>query len=376
MTQISSATVESPAATPTGSAASGSSPDAPLAEAFAALLAGVPVPTDAAVAAVPVAGTDAAEPEPLRGRVLSDPILPTQARTPILTATRPIGVPADATALPLRPPTEGAAAVPATGSSPSMPIGLGAAGAEGQGADGAAATSSPAVPRAVRLAEVLQASARPAGPAASAEPAATPPPATVAGAARSQTADAGVPAPAATPAAAPALPLAPPAAPHASAPADAAPRVRAVALEHAVETVRLALRHGTERGVSHARITLAPRELGTVEVHLRHTPDGLVARVVAEHASAVQQLQHAGAELRRSLEQQGLTVLRLDVGGFAGESAGRRGAATAFGHDDRGRPRDGTPVDPLAPLGAADPVAGETTTTLQLPNGALVDVLA
>jgi flagellar hook-length control protein FliK len=178
-----------------------------------------------------------------------------------------------------------------------------------------------------------------------------------------------------TPASAPAAPSAAAPAPM---PASAPLPVCAVGLEHAVETVRLALRHGAERGVTHARISLTPRELGTVEVHLRQTADGLVARVVAEHAGAVQQLQQAGAELRRSLEQQGLTLLRLDIGASGDEAAGRRGAASdsaaAFGDGD-GRRGDGTdPLGSLDDIADADPATA--TTTLQLPNGALVDVLA
>ena len=350
MTRIPPALVESPASVPSASGSPGDAADAPVAEAFAALLAGVPLPTDPVVATAPIAAE--AEPEPLGGRV--DPAPPAQAfreqaRGIVLTrATRPIGVPADATALPLRPPAptaESATAVPATASFPSLPIGLGAA------------------------------AARPGAPAASppADPATTPPPATVAGAAvHAQSGAAEGPPPAqATPAASVPTFAAPPTA---AAPALAAPPgpVRAVGLEHAVETVRLALRHGAERGVSHARISLTPRELGTIEVHLRHTPDGLVARVVAEHAGAAQQLQQAGAELRRSLEQQGVTLLRLDIGASGHETAGHRGSAAAFGEPGRGRRQDA--VDPLDD--AADAVADETTTTLQLPNGALVDVLA
>jgi len=368
--------------------------DRPEATTLAALLGGVPLPSDVPVvaASVPAAAVASAEPEPGGGRVLSDPVPPTQARTPasggrtcILTATRPIGVPADAITLPLRPPVPGAPAEAATASSPSLPIGLGAMPAESRGDGlGAPATAPLAVARATRLADVLQAAtARPAAPA---DPAATPAPVTVAGRAQSETsahasAQAATPAAPATPAstsAIPATPATPPPVVPASTAADIPLPVRAVGLEHAVETVRLALRHGAERGVTHARISLTPRELGTVEVHLRQTAEGLVARVVAEHAGAVQQLQQAGAELRRSLESQGLTLLRLDIGASGDETAGRRGAAfdgaAAFGDDDRRR-RDG--ADALAPLdGAISADAGEAVTTLQLPNGALVDVLA
>ncbi len=396
MTQIPSALLEQPA--PPTAAAGREAPEATPESPFAALLGAVPVPVDVAVAAGPtVAGAvvaDGVEPEPLSGRVLSPgEAFREQARGIVLTrATRPIGVPADATALPLRPPVpgaEGAPVAPAAASSPSLPIGLGGAAAEGRGEGmGAAAFATPVVARATRLADVLQAAtARPGAQAASAtaEPAPTPSPATVAGAAAhaQSSADGQLSTQAAapaTPAASGAAPASPSPVAHTSAPAQAAAvPARPVGLEHAVETVRLALRHGAERGVSHARISLTPRELGTIEVHLRHTADGLVARVVAEHASAAQQLQQAGAELRRSLEQQGLTLLRLDIGASGDETANRRGAAfdAAFGHGDRGNRRGAADADATAPIVGADLAGdGETTTTLQLPNGALVDVLA
>jgi len=356
---------------------------------LAALLGGVPLALDARVVVAPaVAAAGSAEPGPSGGRVLSPgETFREQARGIVLTrATRPIGVPADATALPLRPPVPGAESAPAgaaTASSPSLPIGLGAAGAEGRGAGLGAAPAVPAVARATRLADVLQGATARAG-AVSADASATPAPATAAGvAAHAPGAAAGErPATAATAPAAPA-PVAPataPAAPSASAPDDMpAIPARAVGLDHAVETVRLALRASAERGVSHARISLTPRELGSIEVHLRQTADGLVARVVAQHAGAAQQLQQAGAELRRSLEQQGLNVLRLDIGASGDETAGRRGAAfdnaAAFGDERRGS--RGTGADPLAALdGLGDADTAETATTLQLPNGALVDVLA
>ena len=361
----------------------------PDAGALAALLGGVPLAVDARVVVAPVsvAPGSSAEPEPLGGRVLTAPGARTPAsggRTCVLTATRPIGVPADATALPLRPVSADAVA-PLPASSPSSPIGLDVAAAEGRGDGlGAAAAPSPlGLARATRLAEVLQAVARPGAPAVT-ESAATPAPATVAGAAgRVQSAAADErsahAAPSATPASVPIAPATPSVVAQASASTEPVVPGRGVGLEHAVETVRLALRHGAERGVTHARISLTPRELGSIEVHLRQTADGLVARVVAEHGAAAQQLQQAGAELRRSLEQQGVNVLQLDIGASGDETARRRGAAFdaagAFGDDRRGNRGDG--ADALASLdGAADGDEAQAITTLQLPNGALVDVLA
>jgi flagellar hook-length control protein FliK len=283
----------------------------------------------------------------------------------------------------LRPPIPGAtqASVPTPGT-----------GAEAT-ADQLAASPTPAASaaaRATRLADVLQtATARPGGdPAAAATPgqaAATPPAATVAGAAgrsSGQAADEG-----AANGSAPQQPTVvatpqPTASAQSGTPVAATAPTHGVGLEHAVETVRLALRAAAERGVTHARISLAPRELGSIEVHLRQTADGLVARVVAEHATAAQLLQDAGADLRRQLESQGLTLLRLDIGA-SGEQGGRAAdrqalanGSSAFGDSaGNGRNRGGDAADPLALLdGTTDQTS--TTTTLALPNGALVDVLA
>jgi flagellar hook-length control protein FliK len=165
-----------------------------------------------------------------------------------------------------------------------------------------------------------------------------------------------------------------------STPVAATAPTHGVGLEHAVETVRLALRAAADRGVTHARISLTPRELGSIEVHLRQTADGLVARVVAEHATAAQLLHNAGGELRRQLESQGLTLLRLDIGA-SGEQGGRATDRQALANgngafaDGDGQGRNRGDADPLASLdGTTDQTS--TTTTLTLPNGALVDVLA
>jgi flagellar hook-length control protein FliK len=144
-----------------------------------------------------------------------------------------------------------------------------------------------------------------------------------------------------------------------------------VPLSRAAENVEHVLRLAANRGVTHARIALNPESLGSVDVHLRHTSDGLVATVVAHSPEAVQQLQQAAADLRRQLEGQGVNLLSLDIGQSSDErAAGGTGSAFA---DDQGE-RNSSP-------GAAGDVAGadeETTvnSTLQLPNGVLVDVLA
>jgi flagellar hook-length control protein FliK len=127
------------------------------------------------------------------------------------------------------------------------------------------------------------------------------------------------------------------------------------------------LRLASARGVTHARIALHPVELGSVDVHIRSTSEGLVARVVAHSAEAVQTLQQSAGDLRKSLEQQGLNVLSLDVSQSGDQSAGRAGSGEA------GSDGSGTSGDDAS--GSADETPTETK-TMRLPTGVLVDVLA
>jgi flagellar hook-length control protein FliK len=366
-----------------GDRTKGADPASPDASALAALLGGVPLPAGVKLTAVAIATTPHGDATARASPASGTAGLPITAGVPASAMPTGPSVPAAATTLPLRPP---------------VPAALGAEVAPGTTAGAAAeqpvpttGAASTAAARATRLADVLQsATARPAGTGATAAApgsaaAVTPPAATVAGAAArsfGQASDQGATngsAPQTAPAA-PAQP-APLAAAETTAPAGTVAAAHGVGLDHAVETVRLALRAAADRGVTHARISLTPRELGSIEVHLRQTADGLVARVVAEHATAAQLLHDAGGELRRQLESQGLTLLRLDIGA-SGEQGGRaadrqalanRAGAFADG-DGSGRNRGGADAtDPLAPLDGAET---STTTTLALPNGALVDVLA
>jgi flagellar hook-length control protein FliK len=144
-----------------------------------------------------------------------------------------------------------------------------------------------------------------------------------------------------------------------------------VPLARAAEAVEHVLQLASQRGVTHARIALHPQELGSIDVHLRSTSEGIVARVVAHAPEAAQQLQQAAADLRKSLEQQGLTLLNLDIGHQGdGRSAGRAGA----GADGSGQNGSGSAESSGEGAGAGDETS--TDTSLQLPNGVLVDVLA
>ena len=173
------------------------------------------------------------------------------------------------------------------------------------------------------------------------------------------------------PATQPAAPSATPATPSAAVrPADVATPATPVPLARAAETVEHVLRLASARGVSHARVMLRPAELGSIDIHLRQTSEGLVARVVAATPEAAQQLQQAAGDLRRSLEQQGLTLVGLDIGQSGGDRlAGRSGASAGDGEGAHGDQPGGTDA-------SADDDDETTSETLQLPNGVLVDVLA
>ena len=148
-----------------------------------------------------------------------------------------------------------------------------------------------------------------------------------------------------------------------------------VRLSQAPEAVENTIRIAQARGVTHARLALRPAELGGVEIHLRSTADGLVARVTADGHEAAHVLQQAG-DLRRQLQTQGIDLQRLDIG-VAGDPghgrAGMDGAAqerqadgqdgSAGGSDEQGAD-DGSQADMKA------------TDTIELPDGVLVDVLA
>jgi flagellar hook-length control protein FliK len=261
-----------------------------------------------------------------------------------------VPVPADASAqAPACAPDAAATTAFATARQAGTDTGDGADAGTGDGRQQAtdgdpAGAKRTATPTAPAIASVLRAVAPPVAPGADAGVAA---------------AAATTPAPTTTAAATSAAPAAPVAS-------------STVSLQQAVETVRLTIGASAQRGVTRARIALRPEELGGVEVHLRHTAEGLSARVVAEAPEAARLLSQAAGELRRTLEQQGLNLVRIEVGTAGSDAAGT--GTGAAGSDQRNGRR--------APSGqAGDPAGAETDLpiadrTIELPNGALVDVLA
>jgi flagellar hook-length control protein FliK len=142
-----------------------------------------------------------------------------------------------------------------------------------------------------------------------------------------------------------------------------------VRLAEAAEKVSNTIAMGARDGVSVARIELAPESLGAIQIHLQHTSDGIVARVVAEHPETAQTLSQSGDDLKRQLQQNGTPLLRLDI-----ESSGRQ----ASGEQDEagnaaGSGSGGGSTDEDAAADSTDAVA----TPLQTLSGsALVNVLA
>jgi flagellar hook-length control protein FliK len=146
-----------------------------------------------------------------------------------------------------------------------------------------------------------------------------------------------------------------------------------VRLAEAAEKVSNTIAMGARDGMSVARIELSPDSLGSIQIHLQHTSDGLVARVVTEHPEAAQTLSQAGDDLKRQLQQNGTALLRLDI-----ESSGQHGA----GRDGQAGSTDGSDGSANG-TGSGDEDAADATgqasadTPLQTLSGsALVNVLA
>jgi flagellar hook-length control protein FliK len=151
---------------------------------------------------------------------------------------------------------------------------------------------------------------------------------------------------------------------------------RLVPLYKAPETTATMIHIAAERGVTHARLNLKPVELGGIEVRLRTTPEGVAAQLVADSPEAAKLLQSAAADLRRDLEARDVNLLSLDVSTQQDQQQGNQqaaftdefGDARSFGLGGR---RSGSSTDE-----SLTEIPASAETTLVLPNGVLVDVLA
>ena len=111
--------------------------------------------------------------------------------------------------------------------------------------------------------------------------------------------------------------------------------IRSVPLSRAAEAVENVIRLGSARGVTHARMSLRPAELGGIEIRLQQTPGGLIASVVADGVQAAHALQQAGHDLRRQLEAHGIELQRLDISYSGDDRSGGRAAQAQTGDERR-----------------------------------------
>jgi hypothetical protein len=95
-----------------------------------------------------------------------------------------------------------------------------------------------------------------------------------------------------------------------------------VQMQDMIESIHATIELAARQGMSQARISLEPAELGEIRIHLSQTGDGLLARVTAETPAAAQALVAGRAELHQALSSLGTSLLRLDIGSF-GSSEGR-----------------------------------------------------
>ena len=109
------------------------------------------------------------------------------------------------------------------------------------------------------------------------------------------------------------------------------PTAYGVRLAEAAEKVSNTIAMGARDGVSVARIELAPESLGAIQIHLQHTSDGLVARVITEHPEAAQTLAQSGGDLKRQLQQNGTALLRLDIESSGQQRSGEQQAGSTPG---------------------------------------------
>jgi len=145
-----------------------------------------------------------------------------------------------------------------------------------------------------------------------------------------------------------------------------------VPLQDAVDAVKASFTAANQAGVSSARITLTPASLGGITISLSQTPDGLVARVTADHPEAAQTLAQSADELKRSLEQSGTPLLRLDIGSSGGQSLA---SFTNGGNGGQGMGGGQSSAQPHRDITDDDIEPGPKDSGPSL-DGALVDVLA
>ena len=146
-----------------------------------------------------------------------------------------------------------------------------------------------------------------------------------------------------------------------------------MSLSEAVDAVKATFTAANQAGVSSARISLSPDSLGGIKISLSQTPEGLIARVATDHPEAAATLQQSAAELKRSLEESGVSVLRLDIGSSGQQSLGSfSGSAGDGSYGGSGSSSNSAQADGSETETTSTP----TELTVELSSGSLVNVLA
>jgi flagellar hook-length control protein FliK len=158
-----------------------------------------------------------------------------------------------------------------------------------------------------------------------------------------------------------------------------------VGLQEAIESLHGTIQLAARQGLSQARISLQPEELGEIRINLTQTAQGLLARVSAESPAAAQALAAAHAQLRQALSSLGVNLTRLDIGhhdpsaqsGSTGPKGNGQGGAARGEGSSGSRPGRSTAI--AAPTGhETDSPATEEPAppTSASSAGALIDVFA
>jgi flagellar hook-length control protein FliK len=126
--------------------------------------------------------------------------------------------------------------------------------------------------------------------------------------------------------------------------------------------------------MSVARIQLSPESLGSIQIHLQRTSDGIVARVVTERPETAAALSQSSDDLRQSLQQNGTQLLRLDIESQDQQRSSAQQQPAPSRSGSSGNSGDGE----QAPDGTADGSApiSDDIPTQGLSSAALVNVLA
>ena len=151
--------------------------------------------------------------------------------------------------------------------------------------------------------------------------------------------------------------IAPPAT---QAPAGDAAAERTTPLHRAPAAVATLLQVAVDRGITHAKMTLRPAELGGIEIRLQSTAAGIAAQVVADSPEAARLLTQAGDDLRRALEARNVTLISLDVSTTADQQARQSARGEWADGDNSGRlqpaaARPATPTATPSPLRSSIP---------------------